>query len=152
MHMSKPRKITPKSIKCVEIKNKFKENKAQLADQLAALQKSESEREKINLQMIAMKEKMDSYDQAHDSEKEKYNLLKTKVRELSKTVESLRSQSNDLRVQLDAEEQKNNELNGQLTILLTERKQWELVTQFVHRITDENPVPSEQLITLFHDT
>lgn len=133
-------------------KNKFKENKAQLADQLAALQKSESEREKINLQMIAMKEKMDSYDQAHDSEKEKYNLLKTKVRELSKTVESLRSQSNDLRVQLDAEEQKNNELNGQLTILLTERKQWELVTQFVHRITDENPVPSEQLITLFHDT
>ena len=71
---------------------------------------------------------------------------------LSKTVESLRSQSNDLRVQLDAEEQKNNELNGQLTILLTERKQWELVTQFVHRITDENPVPSEQLITLFHDT
>ena len=132
-------------------KNKLKESKAQLSDQSAALQKSENEREKINLLMVSMKEKMDSYDKNHDSEKEKYNLLKAKVRELNKTVESLHSQSNDLRAQLDEEEQKNDQLNKQLTILITERKQWELITQFVHRITDDNPVPSQQLMSLFND-
>ncbi|OHT02463.1 hypothetical protein TRFO_30408 [Tritrichomonas foetus] len=132
-------------------KNKMKESKNQLSAQNAAIQKCEAEKEKMTIQLNNLLEKSNNFDKIHDSEKEKYALQKTKVRELTKTIESLRGQSNDLRSQLDAAEQKITELTQQITVLITERKQWELVTQFVHRITDENPVPSEQLMTLFNE-
>lgn len=132
-------------------KNKLKESKMQLTNQALTVQKAESEREKMSIQLNSLQEKFDTIEKIREAEKEKYQLIKQKLRESNQVAESLRTQTNELKIQLDTMEQKNNELNSNLNALLTERKQWELITQFVHRITDDTPVPSEQLMTLFKD-
>ena len=132
-------------------KNKINESKAKVQAQNEAIQEINSDREKLRLQIQALQEKINNFELIKERELEKYNLQKSKNRELVKLVDSLKNQLNDLRQIYEETEQKNKEYTQQITTLLTEKKQWELITQFVHRITDDNPIPSEQLMSLFDE-
>ena len=135
-----------------DYKSKVKKLKDMLNAQATSVQRTSNEKEKQDIQMQGLRQQMQEAQRARDAEREKYQILKNKLRETQQTVEHLRQQEVELRSDLVAADQKNKEQEEQIAELLAAQQQFELVTQFIHRITDETPIPSEQLMALFNES
>lgn len=132
-------------------KGKLKDLKNSYNEQIQLSQNCLKEKEKIEIEYKNLQEKHDITEKERENDREKYNLLKGKLKEAQGTVEELHHSEIDLQTQVSSYIQKIDDLNHHLDMLNAEKKQWELVVQFVHRVTDENQVPSDQLMSMFND-
>jgi flagellar basal body rod protein FlgF len=58
----------------------------------------------------------------------------------------------ETRREMEALEKINIELTAKMNAMIAEKKQFELITQFVHRITDESPIPHDQLLSMLEES
>lgn len=149
---SMKQQLDKQTTRAADYKAKVKKLKEMLDAQASSVQKSSTEKEKQSIQMQSLQQQIQESNRARDAEREKYQLMKTKLRETHQVIEKMRQQELELRNELAAADQKNKDQEEQIEELLAAQQQFELITQFIHRITDETPIPSEQLMALFNDS
>jgi chromosome segregation ATPase len=132
-------------------KSKLKDVKEILAKEAAAARNNENVIEKLKMEVKGLRDEQGQMQQLREAEREKYLLLKSKTREAYETIERLRQQETDLRTELLRVEEEKEKNREKIFEMESQQKQWELVARFVHRITDEEPVPSEQLAALLEE-
>jgi chromosome segregation ATPase len=140
-------------------KSQFESQKAKMKDLKDGLVKesgtSRSQRaslDKMAAELQASRDECQRMVELREAEKEKYSLLKSKTREAYEAIDQLKQLEAALRSELVASEKENESHRATLEEIQGRQKQWELVAKFVHRITDEQSVPTQQLAALFSDS
>ena len=145
-------KIQEQAKQIEQLKLKLKDVKQEFAAKSEDFHNREIEREKTQIEINELKTQLAQSEESKKNAHDKVHLIKEKLRETIKVLEEMQQRDIDNRREIEDLERKNNELAGQLNTILAEKKQFELIAQFVHRITDETPIPPDQLMTMLDDT
>lgn len=134
------------------LKNKLKDLKAEFATKSDDFHNIDVEREKASIEINNLKVELRQSEDARKNIHDKSRLLKEKLRETIKVLEEMHQVQVENRREIADLERRNAELMAALTNMEADKKQFELITQFVHRITDESPIPPEQLLTMLDES
>ena len=134
------------------LKSKAKELKQQYTAKSEDFHNMDIEREKTQIEIADLKSQLDKSEEARRNAHDKAHLIKEKLRETIKVLEDMQQREIETRRDIEDLERKNADLMAQLNTSIAEKKQFELIAQFVHRITDDNPIPTDQLISMLDDS
>lgn len=134
------------------LKNKLKDLKNEFATKSDDFHNIDVEREKASIEINNLKVELRQSEDARRHIHDKSRLLKKKLRETIKVLEEMHQTQVENRREISDLERRNAELMAALTNMEADKKQFELITQFVHRITDESPIPPAQLLTMLDES
>jgi hypothetical protein len=133
-------------------RSKIKETKAALKERIDSIDDNRIVREKLTVEVEMLRQKIEDDDRRRDGEKEQMEAMRNKMREKQKTVDRYRDQETELRRELLEFEQRYEAMAKEVAELKASQKNWELIIQFLHRITDGSPLPpSDVLVSIFDD-
>ena len=130
------------------LKTKIRDLKNEYQTKSADFQNMDNERKSKQAEIRALYLKIEEADQARIQEKEKLRYVKGKLRETVQLLDDMQVQDYENKRTIDDLHKRIDNLVEVNERLLTEKKQYELITQFVHRVTDESPISSEQLLSM----
>jgi hypothetical protein len=144
--------VTQKEQAIENQRSKVKEVRAALKERIASVDDNRIVREKMTVELGALRQKIEDDERRRDGEKEQMEGMRNKVREKQKTIDRYRDQEGELRRELLESEQRYEAMSKEVAELKASQKNWELIIQFLHRITDGSPLPpSDVLASIFDD-
>jgi hypothetical protein len=132
-------------------KRKVKGMRGVLKEEVVTSEGYQAVNERILIELEMLKKQAGDNERRFQEDREVLENAKAKAREKQKTIDRLHELETELRKELLSAEQRNAELEKRLEEVETEQKRWELIVQFLHRITDGSPLPADELLSLFDD-
>ena len=130
-----------------ELKIKLKNLKNEFSTKSNDFQNQEHIRKQYEMEINQLKEKIEILEKEKLNEIEKSNLLKTKLKEVIIELENMSNIEIDLKKKIDNLLNKNLELNEIINQFNIKEKDFNLLITFLHKITDNNNISTEKLIS-----
>lgn len=109
------------------------------------------DKDKITLNLKQCQESLSEKVQMIEIYQRKYKDLKAKLKQLKQAYDAIRIREVELTNSNDILSQSEKDLKKKLNDLEKQKKEWELLLEFMHRITDDDRPPTEQIANLIDE-